>query len=103
MGNWKPALVVDVDETPRSYHVRTPDGSVLRRNRSHLLQLPKSDDSEQLKFTDKSANKVGEESASPAKITKEENSEQLPAYDRVITRSGREVKKPQRYGDMYKQ
>ena len=44
---WGPAVVIDLDETPRPYHVRTQDGSTFRRNRRHVLQVPKSEDNEQ--------------------------------------------------------
>lgn len=37
-GMWKPAVVESYAETPRSYNVQTPDGSIYRRNRRHLLQ-----------------------------------------------------------------
>ena len=36
-GNWKPVTVLDQHSTPRSYIVRTSDGSEYRRNRRHLL------------------------------------------------------------------
>ena len=35
-GNWKPATVLGQQSTPRSYTVRTKDGSEYRRNRRHL-------------------------------------------------------------------
>ena len=37
-GNWKPATVLGQHNTPRSYNVRTKDGSEYRRNRRHLLR-----------------------------------------------------------------
>ena len=37
-GNWKPATVLGQHSTPRSYTVRTKDGSEYRRNRRHLLK-----------------------------------------------------------------
>ncbi|KAK3732551.1 hypothetical protein QZH41_017842, partial [Actinostola sp. cb2023] len=37
-GDWKPAKVIEVADTPRSYRVETPDGAVYRRNRKHLHQ-----------------------------------------------------------------
>ena len=37
-GNWKPATVLGQQTTPRSYTVRTKDGSEYRRNRRHLLK-----------------------------------------------------------------
>lgn len=38
LGNWKPATVLGQQTTPRSYTVRTKDGSEYRRNRRHLLK-----------------------------------------------------------------
>lgn len=35
-GHWKPAEVIQPADTARSYHVRTTDGQVYRRNRKHL-------------------------------------------------------------------
>ena len=35
---WKPAVVINKHPNPRSYNIRTPQGSVLRRNRCHLRQ-----------------------------------------------------------------
>ena len=38
---WKPAIVLDkAREAPRSYIVSTPGGKELRRNRSHIRQVP---------------------------------------------------------------
>ena len=35
-GIWKPAKVIEVFNTPRSYFVETPDGAVYRRDRVNL-------------------------------------------------------------------
>ena len=37
---WLPAEVSKVCPEPRSYEVATPNGSILRRNRSHLREMP---------------------------------------------------------------
>ena len=37
---WQKAIVIDRDEAQRSYHVETSDGSVYRRNRRHLIEIP---------------------------------------------------------------
>ena len=37
-GECKPAKVIEVANTPRSYKVETPDGAVYRPNRRHLHQ-----------------------------------------------------------------
>ena len=36
-GLWKPAVVIQPADTERSYHDRTTEGAVYRRNRRHLL------------------------------------------------------------------
>lgn len=36
-GLWKPAVVIQPADTERSYHVRTAEGAMYRRNRRHLL------------------------------------------------------------------
>ena len=35
-GEWRPAKVIEIADTPRSYVVETSDGGVYRRNRRHL-------------------------------------------------------------------
>ena len=95
-GKWEPAVVIDLDETPRSYHVRTQDGSIFRRNRRHLLQVTKSEDNEQTATAETTMTNV---ERSPMKVTHERNSEQRLTTDQVTTRSGRVVKKPKRFGD----
>ena len=95
-GKWEPAVVIDLDETPRSYHVRTQDGSIFRRNRRHLLEVPKSEDNEQIATAETTMTNV---QRSPMKVTHEGNSEQHHTTDQVTTRSGRVVKKPKRFGD----
>ena len=93
---WEPAVVIDLDETPRSYHVRTQDGSTFRRNKRHLLQVKKSEDNEQTATAETTMTNV---ERSPTKVTHEGNSEQRLTTDQVTTRSGREVKNPKRFGD----
>ena len=98
-GKWEPAIVIDVNETPRSYHVRTPDGSTFRRNRRHLLQVPKSDENEQIATAGTKTISGEGLHESPRKDMHEGNIEQRPTTEYVTTRSGRVVKKPKRFGD----
>ena len=96
-GKWEPAVVIDLDGTPRSYYVQTPDGrSTFRRNRRHLLQVLKYEDNEQTATEETTMTNV---ERSPTKVTHEGNSEQRLTTDQVTTRSGRVVKKPKRFGD----
>jgi len=39
---WEPATITQVCDEPRSYEVTTPNGSMLRRNRVHLREMPSS-------------------------------------------------------------
>jgi transposase InsO family protein len=39
---WEPAEVTKVCAEPRSYEVTTPNGTMLRRNRSHISEMPSS-------------------------------------------------------------
>ena len=87
-GNWEPAVAIDLDETPRSYHVRTQDGSTFRRNRRHLLQVTKSEDNEQTATAETTMINVEK---SPTKVTHEGNSEQRLTTDQVTTRSDEEA------------
>ena len=98
-GKWEPAIVIDVDETPRSYHVRTPDGSTFRRNRRHLLQVPKSEENEQIATAGTKTISGERLHESPRKDMHEGNIEQRSTTGYVTTRSGRVVKKPKRFGD----
>jgi hypothetical protein len=104
-GKWKPAVVIDLDEAPRSYHVRTPDGSTFRRNRRHLLHAPKSEGREQITVAEPTMaettlmTNVEGLHESPAKVMYERNTEQCHPTDHVKTRSGRIVKKPKRFDD----
>ena len=98
-GKWEPAVVIDLDETPRSYRVRTPDGSIFRRNRRHLLHVPKSEENEQATNAETTMTNVERLHESPTKVTYERDTDQRLNTDHVTTRSGRVVKKPKRFGD----
>ena len=67
-----------MDETPRSYHFRTPDGSTFRRNRRHLLQVPKSEENEQIATAGTKTISGERLHESPRKDTHEGNIEQRP-------------------------
>ena len=43
-GKWKPAIVVEKLNEPRSYNVKTENGSMYMRNRKHLLKTESSED-----------------------------------------------------------
>ncbi len=97
-GKWEPAVIVDVEETPRSYKVRTTDGGMYRRNRRHL-QVPKAEDNQQSASTNTPEEKMEISEQSPVKSSQEKNPEVPSEPDYVATRSGRVVRKPKRYGE----
>ena len=99
-GRWEPGVISDVEDSPRSYQVRTPDGSTYRRNRRHLLQFPKANENQQSVSTNVTTEQMEMSKQSPVKSC-QENPELPPASDdeTVRTRSGRIVKKPKRFGD----
>lgn len=43
-GNWEPAKILSKAETPRSYNILTDKGTIVRRNRQHLLQTNETHD-----------------------------------------------------------
>ena len=98
-GRWEPGVIVDEEDTPRSYKVRTPDGGTYRRNRRHLLQVPKADENQQSAFINATSEKMEISKQSPVKFFQEKNPELTPTSDEIRTRSGRVVKKPKRFGD----
>ena len=90
-GEWKPAKVIEVADTPRSYKVETPDGAVYHRNRRHLHQdksaSPKAD-------TDETDTQQSDEQTTGVEgqgVLKLQN-------EGYHTHSGRLIKKPTRLG-----
>ncbi len=49
-GNWTPAKVTQKCSEPRSYVVKTPSGSILRRNRKHIREVEPSSAKKQVSF-----------------------------------------------------
>jgi hypothetical protein len=120
---WSPAQVVSQANTPRSYNIRTEQGSLLRRNRGDLrererqaenwtLEQPYSPGSQlQQRAKTREDNQVQTRCASPTgkqqTNTPYDNNKEatLEAQQRhgsqsdvpVTTRSGREIRKPSRF------
>nr|XP_006814709.1 PREDICTED: uncharacterized protein LOC102804509 [Saccoglossus kowalevskii] len=76
---WTPGEVVAATEQPRSYQILTPNGKVLRRNRSHIRKIPGSSEktsSEQLPPVsiedniESNRNTINVQKPSPRKIAK---------------------------------
>ena len=93
-GRWRPAVVKEVAETPRSYIVETAQGRQLRRNRKHLL---KTGDTEE---------KTVESSSDEDKDTASQVTRQVTYANQDVAnkptksnRSGRIIKTPARYED----
>ena len=80
--------------TPRSYHIRicTLDDSIFRRNRRHLLHVPKCEENEQTTTTETTMTNVERLHESPRKVTHERNAEQRLITEHVTKRSRRAVK-----------
>jgi transposase InsO family protein len=99
---WEPAEVTQVCDEPKSYEVRTPNGSQLRRNRVHIREMPSS-----MKTSKQESSKT----PAPRHITwgeanMEKHNTRPPEHDNqraehepdcIVTRSGRVSRKPQRF------
>ena len=96
---WKPGVVLRAHKTPRSYIIKTDDGTVLRRNRRHLRQT------KEVTTTLRNSNiddDVGDTVVNDTpKATSDQPSSALPLTDISGTRSryGRIIRPPLRYGD----
>ncbi|XP_038064887.1 uncharacterized protein LOC119735255 [Patiria miniata] len=124
--SWTPGEVTKVCKEPRSYEVRTPNGSTHRRNRSHLREMQpqpreahrQAKQAKRVHFDEQSPrvlfpprqgsdqNKQNREAQRDGKPTDGENSRQTKAKPKATgtflqtpqtTRSGRVTKIPARY------
>lgn len=86
-GHWRPAVVIQQADTARSYHVRTPDGQVYRRNRKHLR-----DTKEEHGQASNSPPDTEDTEHSPVTNTPELSDDSEAHSASYHTRSGREVK-----------
>lgn len=102
------ATVLATAATPRSYIIRTQDGSTLRRNRRMLNHLPeqrKAEGSYEFPNESDSSELVFTNRESPATLTDSlplasgaMTSTLVPSASVTVTKSGRVVKRPVRYG-----
>ncbi|XP_064648773.1 uncharacterized protein K02A2.6-like [Lineus longissimus] len=98
---WEPAEVVDRTDQPRSYNVKTTNGNVLRRNRSHLKKIP-----------DNSVRTADEQFSIPIEESGHDQTDNqnihippvvhVETRRPVVTSSGRVVKPNSRYKDYVK-
>ena len=74
---WIPAKVSKVCEEPRSYEVSTPNGGILRRNRSHLREIPTTNSTPRRRVRfDEDDNAVQQDDARSYDENSEKNSNQ---------------------------
>ena len=96
---WISAKVSKVCEEPRSYEVSTPNGGILRRNRSHLREVPSTNPTpKRVRFDEDQTTETQPEEdnnvqQTPMSESKSNQSQQT--YSRT-TRSGRTIRKPER-------
>ena len=101
---WKPAVVVEKANTPRSYIVETPEGRRYRRNRSQLLKTKeqsswrsREDEMEpNAEVTGEKLIQTHIENPGQERIEQKEMGG-APEDDHYVTRSGRLSKPPQRF------
>ena len=111
--SWIPAQVTKVCKEPHSYEIETPNGSTLRRNRSHLRNVPpittpmRSKETmlpvrKRVRFTE---GEVTDPETNPTHLLpksilrKAGTEERHPNPNTTVTRSGRIIRKPMRYRD----
>ena len=101
-GEWRPAKVIEIADTPRSYLVKTSDGGVYRRNRRHLHKDTSQDQFDQ--YADVEINtEVNQPSGEQnQQLESVEDPQQKTSNTDIVqdgyrTRSGRLVKVPDRY------
>ncbi|ROL51227.1 Tripartite motif-containing protein 29 [Anabarilius grahami] len=104
--SWKPAVVLEKHEQPRSFVVKTPDGKLFRRNRRHLRKTRETDSSTFEKSADMDTDSQQSVDASQSNaldskdISNERNgNESVEKEQAYRTRSGRIVRIPEKYKD----
>ena len=110
-GRWVPGVVERLDETPRSYHVRSGNGYVYRRTRTDIIPCHESEyeTSSTLNASATGAGCQGQsaepcppgQSSSPANHQTNTNLPRSPITNNTNTyrtRYGRVTRKPERFG-----
>nr|XP_054772065.1 uncharacterized protein LOC129280031 [Lytechinus pictus] len=96
---WIPAKVSKVCEEPRSYEVSTPNGGILRRNRSHLREVPSTNPTpKRVKFDDDHTTETQpeEDNVQRTPMSNSNANQSQQTYSQT-TRSGRTIRKPERF------
>ena len=103
-GQWQPATIIEKASTPRSYYVNTSDGSILRRNRRHLMKTGEI----QTDIPTPNTPKAADPQKAPGSLQKRERKimEQRdnhigdpPDSIPIKTSSGREIRRPKKLLD----
>lgn len=104
--SWKPAVVLEKHEQPRSFIVKTPDGKLFRRNHRHLRKTRETDSSTFEKSVDMDTDSQQSVDASQSNAldskdisNKRNGNESVEKEQAYRTRSGRNVKIPAKYKD----
>ena len=98
-GTWFPAEVSRMSREPRSYEVTTPNGRVLRRNRSQLREMSYEDCHDTQTTKPKVTFAIGDEATTTADVKRHSTSSKGNGYQHkpYTTRYGREIHQPARY------
>lgn len=98
---WEPAVVTNTCKEPKSYEVKTPNGSVLRRNRSHIRDMPLQKTAKTLPRKVQFQEEPDDSATSkkPAVVKQKPKPEVPQEQKATTTRSGRVTRKPSRYRD----
>ncbi|XP_030831434.1 uncharacterized protein LOC115920236 [Strongylocentrotus purpuratus] len=103
---WIPAKVSKVCDEPRSYEVSTPNGGILRRNRSHLREIPSSTnptpkrvrfDEDYTSSTQAETPQQNGNNHQPTPETQNIQSKGPTSNSQTTTRYGRNIRTPARY------
>ncbi|XP_041461610.1 uncharacterized protein K02A2.6-like [Lytechinus variegatus] len=94
---WIPAKVSKVCEEPRSYEVSTPNGGILRRNRSHLREIPSTNPTpKRVRFEEDHSTETQPEEDNVQRTPMSNSNQSQQTYSQT-TRSGRTIRKPERF------
>ena len=97
---WKPAVVIDIHSAPRSYIIRTADGTILRRNRRHLRKTYEQRPADQSYwYDDDESETVSQQTVPPCDTTTTSTAVSLASPVERRSRYGRLIQPPVRYGD----
>ena len=100
--HWSPGEIVAKCTEPRSYIVQTPNGTMLRRTRSHLRELQaeniisEATEHTRRRVTFREDNTDEQQMAPPVTTSGEPPDEAMPLSP-AIRRSGRMIRKPSRF------